>query len=280
MAVSVAELATRARTHLGDWGGFSTTVAAQVGAADVTATLANTNSGFIRPQRQCVINLETLEVLSTGNPMDVRRAQRGTTAAVHAVGSLVLFEPRFTNQQILDALNEAVIALAGRAPKAVEVATDHAAQDVEEYALPATCISLQKVELERSTTGLFRVCHEYEYQPGANRVRILVAPAAGRHIRFTYEAAYAALTWSTSDVSTDLPLRYHPFLLDYAEGELVTKEALSKLAVVASATGDNADPRSALIAGQTMRQQAIAKLNAVAPATTIIQRRSARAYRL
>lgn len=279
MAVTTQDLALQVRRRIGDWGAlsFELSVVMAVGAAVVQADTMQLD--YIRAGHIVCIDVEDVEVIEPlGNPITVLRSRRGTTAAEHAIGALALVEPRFTNQEIVEALNEALRVFSGLVPKLTTDVSLTTATGVEEYTLPAAVFEVEKVELETGTEGLYRPFRTYEVSYSTGKLRMLGRVPTGRTIRLGYLAAHADLTWATADVV--VPTRYHGFLIDYAHGELLLREAMEKATVVASATGDSTSVRESLIAAQTMKLTAQSKLDAIRPASRVVNLRDKRVYRL
>ena len=280
MAVSAIDLVRKVRNQVGDWGAYSTTLSAQLASGAVEATLTAFDSAFIREGQTAEVETEVLQVIRVTNPVGVRRGLYGTTDATHVLGSTVIFQPRFTNQAILDALNDGLAAMNGIEPKLAEDVSKVVVQGQEEYDLPTGCLGIDRVELETSTAGLYRPFRLYEYLPTLGHIRVYGSPVIGRHIRIIYQVAYADLTWAATDISTTHPVRYHRYLVDYAQAELLSKEAVGKLSGSASADGIDSTYRDNLIAATTMRQQAMEKLEEARSPSRLIQLRDRRVYRL
>jgi hypothetical protein len=282
MATTVDALVLRIRHELRDYGvgafALSSSVNDSVTEIRVTTFPLNAVDG-----QRAVVGTEDLYIKGAGNPLVVNRGELGSTAAAHSAGDLLIIEPRFTNQQILDALISAQRQLAGYVPYlASPDTTNTTTQDVEEYAAPAGATEIIKVELETyEGSGLYRVAPNHQILEGYSppKVRILAAPT-GLTIRLTYHAAYTEFTWATNDVNAEIEAKYTDFLIEWAKGELLTNEVGYKSRVVAAATGDGASVQQSLVLGQTIKASALGKLRSVKPPSRIIHRSSSRVHRM
>jgi len=277
--VTTQDLALQVRRGVGDWGAYLMSLqTAMSDSATVIDPLPNSTE-YLRAGQILNVDVEDIELTEPlGSPSTVIRARRGTAATTHALGAQVLLAPRFTNQKIVDALNEALRVLGGRVPNVQVSTTITTAANIEEYTLPTDCVAIYLVEMERSTSGMYRPWRTWDHSFATGKLRLLGRFATGRAIRLTYHADWTELDWDTADVS--VPSRYHGFLVDYAIGDLLLWEATQKAAVVGAATGDSSSVRESLIAAQTLKSTAEAKLERVAPPTRIVQLRDKRSQRL
>ena len=282
MAVPVTTLALRVRQELKDYGAGTFVLDGEHTAVATSINLTTTPADPVKVGQRAIINLEVVEVGTVADPMTVVRGIRGSTAAVQATGSLLIVEPRFTNQDILSGLIAAERQLAGFVPKRAIDDTNTIAQDTEEYAAPAGAFAIEMVEVAMSTAGLYRPWPMFEILDANDppKVRILGGPPSGRALRLTYMSHYTEFTWTTADVSAEIPARYHDFLVDWCKGELLINESGYKARVVGAASGQGASVQESLIYGQTLKASALNKLNTVRPATRVIQRPASNMYRM
>jgi hypothetical protein len=281
--VSVAALVDRIRRDVNDYG---TTVLTLTAAMDTTQTTfaftPDPPSELVQESSRFICELEQIEVTAT-YPWAVRRGINATTAAIHAIGTRMYMEPRFTNQEILDALNEAVRILSGYVPKRGLDEEQVVLAGTEEYEAPTGAFAIESLDVETDTSGYYRPWVMFEiidyYSPP--KIRILGYPPAGRGIRLGYLGPYTEFTWTTPrDVLDEIPAIYHSFLVDFAHGELLIKEGLKKADLVGEAIGGKSTVSESLTLGQTLQSRALGKLTTVRPTTRIIRRPSSRSYRL
>ena len=279
MPTTTQDLALQVRRGLGDWGAYLMKLASEATAGATTITVTPTGTDYLRAGLFLNIDIEDLEIVEpVGSPIVVMRARRGTTDATHAALTQVFLSPRFTNQDIVTALNESLRVFGGLVPKVTVDSTITTVASTEEYTLPTGCKHVYLVEMERSTSDTFRPWRTWDVNYASGKLRLLGRLSAGRTIRLTYHADWTALTWATSDVV--VPDRFHGVLVDYAVGDLLLREATMKVAVVGQAKGDTATLRESLIAAQTLKATAKDKLEAIRDVTSIIQLRDKRSQRL
>lgn len=282
MAVPVTTLALRVRQELKDYGAGTFVLDGEHTAVATSINLTTTPADPVKVGQRAIINLEVVEVGTVADPMTVVRGIRGSTAAAQATGSLLIVEPRFTNQDILYGLIAAQRQLAGFVPKRAIDDTNTIATNVEEYEAPVGTFAIEMIEMEQSVAGLYRPWPLFEILDANDppTVRILGSPPAGRTLRLTCMSQYTEFTWATTDASYEVPLRYHDFLVDWAKGELLLNEAGYKARVVGAASGQGASVQESLIYGQTLKASALNKLNTVRPASRVIQRPASNMYRM
>lgn len=136
MSVAVNTLGDRARRAIGDYPAFDVTTSAPNTAA-VSFTSGNTAAYQIG--QTVVIDQEQMFVTAVGaSSISVTRGWRGSTAASHNTGAVVLFNPQFGPADILDAMNEGLRALWPYFFKWVEDETVSTTSDLQaDYAIPA-----------------------------------------------------------------------------------------------------------------------------------------------
>jgi hypothetical protein len=122
----------------------------------------------------------------------VRRGQRGSTAATHSNGAMVIVNPIYHGHHILTMLNG---ALGKMTELVVDSDTLEVVADQFAYAIPDTIDTLKRVEIENSDeTDEFFVMRNWELQDGGSYFRIFGNYTAGRNIRCVGTAKYDALT--------------------------------------------------------------------------------------
>ena len=194
---------------------------------------------------------------------------------------MAIVKPRFTNLSVVAALVRAQRVLAGYIPAKTITTTTVIATGTEEYAMPSGAEYVDRVELETSTSGLYRDFNRYtiidQYDPP--RIRIPQgAAASGRYLRLTTLGQYVGFVWGGEVF--DIPLKYHNFLTEYACGILIEDEESSITSQTEQAHGVAAKPGVNQQVGRNMQAAAFAHLEAVKPMTRIIQRSDARVVRM
>lgn len=280
MTVTVNDLVLSVRRQAGDWGAALMTLSASMDASTTTMSIvARPSVVDIDQFLEC--DLEEMEITDVSTDLTVTRGARGTTAATHASGALVIVKPRFSNLTVLNALVRAERVLAGYIPSKTVTGTATVASGTEEYAMPVGAEYVDMVELETSTDGLYRPFNRYvildQYDPP--RIRIPNGSAAsGRTIRITTLGPYSEFAWGAT--ITDIPVKYHNFLTEYACGVLIEGEEGIITGQTEQAHGVVPKPGVSQQVGRNMQAAAFAHLEAVKPMTRIIHRSDARVVRM
>jgi hypothetical protein len=208
MTTTASSLIEQVRSRLLDYGNGAVTLAAAV--SDTTGTsvslsdIADISKGlFIMVDNEMMEVLDTFE--GTPDTATVIRGSRGSTAATHSSGAIVRIEPVYGNHEYLRALNQAQDS---SFPALYQVSDTHAtaiAASTYEYAIPAACHLLARVEIETSTADIFEVSRNWGYQ-SENDIIIEDAGSypAGRAIRFIGYGKFDAMTIS-GNLDTDFP---------------------------------------------------------------------------
>lgn len=150
MTTTVASLADRVRDLLDDFGDVQTTLASAIADASTTS-VTPTSSDDVSIGDWISVDYETMYVtaVASGPPytLTVRRGQRGTTAAAHDSGALVLVNPLYPGNRILNTLNSGL----GKMTKIVkDTATLDVVEDQYAYAVPSTIDVVRRIEIENS----------------------------------------------------------------------------------------------------------------------------------
>jgi hypothetical protein len=283
MTVTVNDLVLSVRRQAGDWGAALMTLDTQM-AADATTLSVVSRPDVVDINQYVEVDTEEMEITDVTTNLTVARAAKGTTATIHESGVLAIVRPRFTNLRILAALVRSQRVLAGYIPDKTITTTTSIVSGTEEYAMPAGTEYIDKVELETSTSGLYRIFNRYEildqYDPP--RIRIPQGSAVtGKYLRLTTLGQYAEFLWGAT--ISDIPLKYHNFLIEYACGMLIEDELTeisgqTEQAHGVSPTGTHAVYQQQI--GRNMQAAAFAHLEAVKPMTRIIHRQDQRVVRM
>lgn len=284
MTVTVNDLVLSVRRQAGDWGAALMVLSGQM-AADATTVSVVSRPDVVDINQYVEVDLEEMEITDVvGLDLTVLRAAKGTTAVNHAGGNLAIIKPRFTNLSILAALVRAERVLAGYIPLKTITSTASIASGTEEYTMPTGTEYVDKVELETSTSGLYRTFNRYEILDQYDPPRIRIpngAAATGKYLRVTTLGQYAEFLWLGT--VSDIPMKYNNFLTEYACGMLIEDELTNisgqtEQAHGVAPTGTHAVYQQQI--GRNMQAAAFAHLEAVKPMTRIVHRSDQRVVRM
>jgi hypothetical protein len=284
MTTTVNDLVLGVRRRTSDWGAALMTLTTQMSDTTTTMAVGTSRSNVVTEGRYVECDLEEMLIDSIGQDLTVVRAQKGTVAAIHEAGTMVLLIPRFSNLLILDALNRAVQVLAGYLPLRTVTTTIAITSGVEEYAMPSGAEQVELVEMESSTSDIYRPFAFYtildQYDPP--RIRIPLGSAmSGRSLRVTTMGQYADLQWGGTNV-VDIAPKYLKFLIEYACGTLIEEE-LGRISGETEQAAGVAPRGTNMIYQQQLARNlmgsAFAHLDAVRPMTRVIHRSDKRVVR-
>lgn len=150
MTTSVSTLSDRVRDLLDDYGDTQAVLASAISTTAATSVTPSSSEG-IGVGDWITVDYETMFVtaVASGPPytLTVRRGQRGTTAATHAEGALILVNALYPGNRILTALNSAL----GKLTKTVkDIATLTFTEDTYAYTVPSAIDVVKRVEIENS----------------------------------------------------------------------------------------------------------------------------------
>jgi hypothetical protein len=220
MTTSVVSLADKTRDLLDDYGDANTTLTSAVtdttGTTFAVASVSEMDAGD-----WLSVDFETVYFVSTATlNTTVRRGQRGSTAATHASGAVVLVSPLYPGNRILSALNGAL----GKLTKVVkDVATLTVTADTYTYDKPSTIDEIKRVEIENSKLNSeFNVMRDWEMLDGTH-FRIFGDYSTDRNIGVVGTSKFTALA-TTGNMDTDFPdtnANAINFLIYEAAGQLL-----------------------------------------------------------
>jgi hypothetical protein len=282
MTVTVNDLALQVRRKAGDWGAALMTLDTQM-AADATTMSVASRPDVVDIGQFVEVDVEEMEITDVSTNIIVTRAAKGTSATIHESGAMAIVRPRFTNLMIVEALVRAQRVLAGSVP-AITVTTTHTVTTgTEEYALPTSAEYLDRVEIETSTSGLYRNLTQYEILDQYDPPRLRIpqgSTATGRTLRITSLSQYGTLSWGAE--ITDIPAKYHQFLTVYATGLLMEDELATITGQTEQAHGTKPVGTHQVYHQQVARNlqaSAFAHLQAVRPLTRVVHRPDKRVLR-
>lgn len=134
---SAADLVKRVRRRLRDWPELDT-LTASISDSGVTLTVSDTTIPRYYAHALLEVDLETMAVqaVASATTLTVFRGARGSTAATHASGATVLFDPAFTSAEILDGINDGLDALWPNFRQDVVDESVALSSSTTEYAIP------------------------------------------------------------------------------------------------------------------------------------------------
>ena len=164
------------------------------------------------------IDVELME--TTGKDrvgVTVARGMYGTTAATHASGSLAIVRPRYTNEQILASINEALFIISSNYPRTVVNETLTTLDETYEYTLPTegagtgTYFGLTRVEIESSIEDKFIEITNWDTIEGITPfakplLRIKGSLPSGRAIRLHLLQSWPELAIGDATLPSGLPV--------------------------------------------------------------------------
>lgn len=195
MTTSAANLVERVRDLLDDYGDAYTVLAAAVTTTNETVFTLDSADGITEGDWLSV-ECETCRVLdgvATGVPytVNVRRAQRGSTASTHTLGAVVISNPRYPGNRILTFLNGALAKL-GKVVKDAATLTVVDSQYV--YEVPSAIDTVYRIEIESSSeVGEFFVMRKWE-MVDATHFRIFGSYPDTRNICVVGRSKFTAMT--------------------------------------------------------------------------------------
>jgi hypothetical protein len=213
-------LVDKVRDLLDEYGDAQTTLTSAVtdttGTTFAVASVSEMDAGD-----WLSVDFETV-YFSSANVLNatVRRGQRGSTAATHALGAIVLVSPLYPGNRILSALNGAL----GKLTKVVkDVATLTVVDDQYAYTRPSTIDEIKRIEIENSgLASEFNVMRNWEMIDGT-RFRIFGNYSTDRNIGVIGTSKFTALA-TTGNMDTDFPdsnANAINFLIYEAAGQLM-----------------------------------------------------------
>jgi hypothetical protein len=171
--------------------------------------------GGIVPGLRLSIDFEDLYVWTAGSLSGTaERGYEGTTAVAHDDGALIRVAPRFTDNQIVLAGNEAIAELQGRKVRRVAVEEITWSDATSSYAIPAAVDQVLTVAARTDDSAIgWPIVHDWTVQRGhdiaddfSTGVAILFTNQGGYHnqpIRVTYTKAFGSFTNASSSIETD-----------------------------------------------------------------------------
>jgi hypothetical protein len=200
-------------------------LAASISTTATSLSFAHDLNGIV-PGAMITVGIEVMRVVET-NPTSmtatVLRAQRGSTAASHAAGSVVTVSPRFSRWSVFRALSDEIVSLSGAG--LYRMLTTEFTYDPSRlgFDLPGVTSldSIYSVRYEVPQTREWPLLRPDEYRlerdanttdfPSGFSLVIYQECYPGRKIRVAYRAGFNRLTSPSDDVEavTGLPASAH-----------------------------------------------------------------------
>lgn len=206
-----SELITRISAALHSYSGVHEAVTHLTGGISDTATSLPVNSTDSAKRGMVEIDDEMIYVDSVSSTLSVPpfgRGYRGSTAASHSSGAMVMFDPAFPRYEIGKAIDQVVEALYPALYQVLETTLDSQVVD-RSYALPAGVEQVLRVETkwDQDPADYWHPINNYEFEPGTAPVLNLYEGALpGWDIRVVYTKKFDELT--TDFATSGLPESY------------------------------------------------------------------------
>lgn len=196
------------------------------------ATTLTVADGTIYPTKFLLeIDQEVLYTSTAGSGTtvtNVRRAQRGSTAAAHASGASVLINPRFYSVEILDALNNALDACFPLLYRPVATEYTGTSDSTYEYTLPTmsglsvAIPTIYRIDIQESGDTAFRETRAWEVvRSEAPFIKFKRAPAAASTVRIYGYGPFTHLSAISDTLDTYYPKQAEGLLPLFAASELL-----------------------------------------------------------
>lgn len=228
MATSASTLIQRTRRFLRDWP-EEDVLTASVSSSATTLTVAD---GTIYPKNLLLeLDQEVLYTSTAGTGTtitDVRRAQRGSTAASHASGASVLINPGYYSVEILDALNDALDACYPLIYR--PVATEFSGPDGSTYEWTIPSMSgiavaiptIYRIDVQQPGDPAFRQTSSFEIARGESPfIKFSVPVTSGALIRVYGYGPHTHLTAVSDTLDTYFPKQAEGLLPLFAASQLL-----------------------------------------------------------
>ncbi len=224
MATAASTLIQRCRRFMGDYGPTDTlTVSLSASATSFSVTDSSLFSA------RWTVQVDSELLYTRGNPtsttVNVMRGYQGTTAASHVVSSTLTIQPAFTDNEYLDALNEAVDASFPMLYQRVQdesltvVATDW------EYTIPnlngAPIPYIADVWVLETGDTQYRKKRDWSVIRGATPILVFDRSEVGT-VRLDGFGPFVSFSTTASTLSAQYPAGGECFLVEYACQRLLT----------------------------------------------------------
>ena len=257
-ATTVSTLITRTRRFLQDWPDQDV-LSASLSSGATSLTVAD-SATKIADNWVLEIDSEALvatSTASTGNTVTVRRGARGTTAASHSSGSVILLRPAYLSVEILDAFNAALEAMYPYIYKAVVDESLSVTVGDYEYDIPdmpsdtdAQIYHLSEVSIMEDGDETFYRRKDWDVLRGATpKLRFRRSTDTGGTIRLYGYGPFPRLTL-TGSLDAQFPRQAEEMLVLYAAAYLTASGETGRVRVDTGAM-DNREQANAV--GASMR---------------------------
>ena len=224
MATAASTLIQRCRRFMGDYGPTDTLT---VSLSSTATSFSVTDSSVFSPRWTVQVDSELLYTRSIPNStaVNVMRGYQGTTAASHANSSVLTIQPAFTDNEYLDALNEAIDASFPLLYQRVQDESLSAVATTWEYTIPnlngAPIPYIAKVWVKETGDDVFREKRDWSVIRGATP-KLIFDRSETATVRLDGYGPFVSFTTTSSTLSTQFPAGGESFLVEYACQRLLT----------------------------------------------------------
>ena len=259
MAVTLQSLVQQTRRMLRDWKDFDATTASLSSSA-TTVTVADSSIYANRWPIEIDQELMMVRSVATATTLTVERGAMGSTAASHASSSTVLIRPDFYTVEIIDAINQGILACFPQIYKPVQDTSLTTADNTYEYTVPnmpgtynGSTIPIPFVNrLEIKVPGdlTYRPYKRYEVIRASTPLIKLRSPyAIGGLLRVSGFGPFPPLTSITDTLDAQWPVAAQYLLPIYATAQLLMSGEAGR---VRQALGPRDDREAANRVGSSM----------------------------
>lgn len=227
MATSLQTFIDRTRRYMRDWPDQDA-LTNPVTAGSTTLSVADSTLYFVNEPLEIEQESLLVRALPSGTTLTVKRGAFGTTAASHASASTVLLRPRFTQAEIIDAINNGIDAVFPLIYKPVtaeysglDTATyEYAIPNMTSPAIPIPFIS--KVSIKDVGDVAFREFSSWSIMRGATpTIKLRRLPISAGTLRIQGYGPFPHLSALTDTTDTLWPYMADRLLPLYAALELL-----------------------------------------------------------
>lgn len=223
---TINQLHDRVRRGMSDWPAFDACLA-QVGNTGTTVAVGLTVGNSVKIGQRIQIDQESLLVTSaTSTTATCLRAWDGTTAATHVISTPILIAPRFSSQQVIEALSDANRALWPYWFKWISDETITITNQLQaDYALPAGfgtsgIVTDAEVLFPGLTNDGWRPYRRFKHTEGGatftRAINLMTVPPVGSVLRLKGIAPYVGELVAGGTLDTTLLDSAVPALVMYA----------------------------------------------------------------
>ena len=224
MATAASTLIQRCRRFMGDYGPTDT-LTVSLSASATSFSVSDSSLFSARWTVQVDSELMYTRGTPTSTTVNVMRGYQGTTAASHANSSTLTIQPAFTDNEYLDALNEAIDASFPLLYQRVQDESLSAVATTWEYTIPnlngVPIPFISKVWVKETGDLVFREKRDWSVIRGATPKLIFDRSETGT-IRLDGFGPFVSFSTTSSTTSAQWPQNADNYLVEYACQRLLT----------------------------------------------------------